>query len=407
MPYRALIVDDSRSARMLLGRMLEGFGLSVHAVESAEQALAWLQDARPDVIFMDHLMPGMDGFAAVKVIKSDPQTANIPVLMYTSQEGELYLSQARALGALGVLPKTLKSADVASVLRQLNMLPNTPAATTVAAASAPINKPAAPTVAVEAPREPSSTTAQLAHRIAVELSAELPALKADLHAALRFWRGVVVAQCVVMAIGMGVLAYLQYQTHMALRAFTPVPTVTVSAAPVAPSSMSSLITSGSIASSAPPNLGTLIATESVNYGEVPLAGARLERLRTLVAEQRNKPGATVVKVSVFSADFCLAASGTPGGAYELAPEEWPVTRCELIGNPFGDALSVAQRQSAAFASFVNSLNNGQGRVVIQVQDGGRGTLAAYPERSEGTSAGRWNEAAVRNQRVEFSILTPS
>jgi CheY-like chemotaxis protein len=46
--------------------------------------------------FMDHLMPGMDGFEAVSAIKNNPHTATIPIMMYTSQEGELYVGQARA-----------------------------------------------------------------------------------------------------------------------------------------------------------------------------------------------------------------------------------------------------------------------------------------------------------------------
>jgi CheY-like chemotaxis protein len=120
---RALIVDDSRSARVILGRMLEQHGMTVDTAESAEQALEYLQQSRPDVIFMDHLMPGMDGFQAVQAIKSEPQTAMIPLMMYTSQEGELYVSQARALGAIGVLPKTVRPVDVSRVLYQLHLLP--------------------------------------------------------------------------------------------------------------------------------------------------------------------------------------------------------------------------------------------------------------------------------------------
>ena len=121
---RALIVDDSRSARVILSRMLEQHGMAVDTAESAEQALEYLGQNRPDVIFMDHLMPGMDGFQAVQAIKSDPQTATIPLMMYTSQEGELYVSQARALGAIGVLPKTVRPVDVSRVLYQLHLLPD-------------------------------------------------------------------------------------------------------------------------------------------------------------------------------------------------------------------------------------------------------------------------------------------
>jgi CheY-like chemotaxis protein len=121
---RALIVDDSRSARVILSRMLEQHGLAVDTAESAEQALEYLRQNRPDVIFMDHLMPGMDGFQAVQAIKGEPQTATIPLMMYTSQEGELYVSQARALGAVGVLPKTVRPVDVSRVLYQLHLLPD-------------------------------------------------------------------------------------------------------------------------------------------------------------------------------------------------------------------------------------------------------------------------------------------
>src|SRR6202042_475797 len=89
---------------------------------SAEAAIDYLSSNRPDVIFMENQMPGMDGLQAVQAIKNDPRTATIPIMMYTSQEAELYLGQARALGAIGVLPKQIKHADVSKVLDQLHLL---------------------------------------------------------------------------------------------------------------------------------------------------------------------------------------------------------------------------------------------------------------------------------------------
>src|SRR3954451_20935391 len=118
---RALIVDDSKSARLFLARLLEKYDLDVDNAENAEAAIEYLTSNRPDVIFMDHMMPGMDGFQAVQAIKNNPRTAMIPIMMYTSQEGELYLGQARALGAVGVLPKQIKPADVSKVLYQLHL----------------------------------------------------------------------------------------------------------------------------------------------------------------------------------------------------------------------------------------------------------------------------------------------
>src|SRR5690349_24136314 len=121
---RALIVDDSKSARLFLARLLEKYELDVDNAESAESAIEYLSTHRPDVIFMDHMMPGMDGLQAVRAIKNDPRTATIPIMMYTSQEGELYLGQARALGAVGVLPKQIKPTDVSKVHYQLHLVPD-------------------------------------------------------------------------------------------------------------------------------------------------------------------------------------------------------------------------------------------------------------------------------------------
>src|SRR5271155_1852691 len=121
---RALVVDDSKSARIILSRMLEKYDIEVDMAEAAEQAIEYLRNNRPDAIFMDHLMPGMDGLQAVQAIKGNPQTATIPIMMYTSQAGELYVGQARALGAMGVLPKQVRPVDVSKVLYELHLLPD-------------------------------------------------------------------------------------------------------------------------------------------------------------------------------------------------------------------------------------------------------------------------------------------
>lgn len=118
----ALVVDDSRSARVLLHRMLQKYELIVDSVESAEDALDYLIYKRPAVIFMDHMMPGMDGLTAMKTIKQNPDTATIPIVMYTAREGELYVSQARALGAVDVLPKSLEPTAVHALLERIGLL---------------------------------------------------------------------------------------------------------------------------------------------------------------------------------------------------------------------------------------------------------------------------------------------
>ena len=99
MPIKnALVVDDSKSARMMLQRLLSKMNVKADVVESAEAALVFLDNAQPDVIFMDHMMPGMDGLEATQLIKANPKTATIPTIMYTSKEGEDYFNIANCFG---------------------------------------------------------------------------------------------------------------------------------------------------------------------------------------------------------------------------------------------------------------------------------------------------------------------
>lgn len=121
---RALIVDDSKTAQHRLKRMLRKYELDIVAVDSAEAALSYLSGSVPDVVFMDHMMPGMDGFRALQIIKSHPATATIPVIMYTSKSGDVYTGQARALGALDVVSKdTINASDLEEVLKAIHIYP--------------------------------------------------------------------------------------------------------------------------------------------------------------------------------------------------------------------------------------------------------------------------------------------
>ena len=117
----ALIVDDSKSARMMLQRLLEKMNVVASAVESAEEALQFLEERHPDVIFMDHMMPGMDGLEATQTIKNNPKTSTIPTIMYTSKnDDDGYRSLAESHGASGVLAKPANQQAIMSVIDSLN-----------------------------------------------------------------------------------------------------------------------------------------------------------------------------------------------------------------------------------------------------------------------------------------------
>lgn len=115
----ALIVDDSRSARIMLQRLLEKMNVISLTVESAEEALIYLEEQQPDIIFMDHMMPGMDGLEATQTIKNNPKTQGIPTIMYTSKEGDGYNTLAKSHGANGVLPKPANQQAIMAVINSL------------------------------------------------------------------------------------------------------------------------------------------------------------------------------------------------------------------------------------------------------------------------------------------------
>lgn len=121
MPVKhALLVDDSKSARLVLRRLLEKKQLDVDLAESAEEALTYLEDNKPDVIFMDHMMPGIDGLEAAKLINNNPDTAGIPVIMCTSKEGDAFTADAKAHGAVDVICKPPSPDAVSYILSVLD-----------------------------------------------------------------------------------------------------------------------------------------------------------------------------------------------------------------------------------------------------------------------------------------------
>ncbi len=112
-----LLVDDSKSARYALRLLLQKNNLDVDTADSAETALGMISESLPDAIFMDHLMPGMNGFEALETLKNDTRTAHIPVVMCTSNDEEQYQIQAREKGALGILPKPADQEKLHRMLR--------------------------------------------------------------------------------------------------------------------------------------------------------------------------------------------------------------------------------------------------------------------------------------------------
>ncbi len=116
----ALIVDDSKMARITLKKHLESLDIKVDMVENGEQSLEFLKKHHPDVIFMDCLMPGVDGFETTRLISSNPETASIPVIMCTGKESDEDMHKAMDAGAFSYMVKSSSSGPLKDILADLD-----------------------------------------------------------------------------------------------------------------------------------------------------------------------------------------------------------------------------------------------------------------------------------------------
>jgi CheY-like chemotaxis protein len=391
---------------------------------------------------MDHLMPGMDGLQAVQAIKSNPQTAMIPIMMYTSQEGELYVGQARALGAMGVLPKQVRPVDVSKVLYELHLLPDRrelaePALVPVELeGGTPVEKkptpPAAPGVdwgkrietvvkdqAVDIRRFIVASLDSFASRIVSDVREALPP-PVDTEPApppssgnLAWALGLSAA--VILAVAFAVSWYLTRAELSQSRADIAALSASNAELQRARVDLSSTVkdlttaltaANGSAALSAgfvgpaPPSANARV--EPVPYGEIPFDRSRLDALRDFLTKLEAQGFHGVVHLTNAAGAFCLSGNASEG--FVPAAASLPVAKCDVVGNPFEDSLSGQQRQSLAFANLIAGVRQRTGGNIVVTLDNGDSTrvMAPYPARTEGLTAGEWNRAAAANNRVEIS-----
>lgn len=155
----ALVVDDSKSARFALRRFLENQYYKVETAESAETCYSALKQVHPDVIFLDHVMPGADGFEVLRQLKLDSATAGIKVVICSSHEGDDFVQKATAGGAAGVLLKPPSAEQLARILENLDN-PNAAVATVPVPPPIPVQ---APVQVVTPPPLPISAPSKVAN----------------------------------------------------------------------------------------------------------------------------------------------------------------------------------------------------------------------------------------------------
>lgn len=109
---RALIIDDSKTIVAGLRKFLRSAGYETAEALDAENGLALLQQQPPQLIFLDIILPGMNGFAALRAIRRDPLTRDIPVIMMSGNEQAMEQFFGSRIGADDFMKKPFSRREV-------------------------------------------------------------------------------------------------------------------------------------------------------------------------------------------------------------------------------------------------------------------------------------------------------
>ncbi|QNI02896.1 response regulator [Halomonas sp. SH5A2] len=96
---RVLVVDDEPNILISLEFLMQQAGFDVMTAEDGEQALAHVQQTKPDLILLDISLPGISGFDVLERLRQDSNTATLPIIMLTAHGREVEREKGMALGA--------------------------------------------------------------------------------------------------------------------------------------------------------------------------------------------------------------------------------------------------------------------------------------------------------------------
>jgi twitching motility two-component system response regulator PilH len=116
---KVLIVDDSKTETMFLTDILQKEGFAVRSAENADEAMKRLKEEKPDLILMDVVMPGQNGFQLTRSINRTPEYTSIPIIMCTSKNLETDRVWGMRQGASDYITKPVDAADLFAKIKAL------------------------------------------------------------------------------------------------------------------------------------------------------------------------------------------------------------------------------------------------------------------------------------------------
>lgn len=116
---KVLVVDDSKTELMFLSELLQRNGYQVRVAENAQEAMQQLAADKPDLVLMDVVMPGQNGFHLTRSITRDPQYADVPIIMCTSKSQETDRVWGLRQGARDYITKPVNAVELIDKIRAI------------------------------------------------------------------------------------------------------------------------------------------------------------------------------------------------------------------------------------------------------------------------------------------------
>lgn len=117
MTQSVLVVDDEPMARTLLRLMLVRAGFQVTEAEDGYDALAKVKGNQPDLILLDVMMPGIDGFVVCETLRSEEETSRLPIIMLSAKTDLNSISKGLKVGATKYLTKPISPDELTRQVR--------------------------------------------------------------------------------------------------------------------------------------------------------------------------------------------------------------------------------------------------------------------------------------------------
>jgi twitching motility two-component system response regulator PilG len=114
---KVMVIDDSNTIRRTAETLLKKAGCEVLIAENGFEALPLISTQRPDIMFIDIMMPRLDGYQTCALVKNNPNFRDIPIVMLSSKDGLFDRAKGRVVGAEEYLTKPFSKEDLLGAIR--------------------------------------------------------------------------------------------------------------------------------------------------------------------------------------------------------------------------------------------------------------------------------------------------